>query len=335
MRSSGAVLALGADVCGQTALLLRVLTQPQVRNVIIGEVSMHSLLERLLGVMEETTKILEEFSKSRTVARLWSAGSRLDLLQEQSTEMHNIFTMLHQLLSFHAQTTHVHDIRKMLQVVGSTQLLTADSLTGHLLPQLVASVDQVAATTDAAIGAASANTTSAVEKMCAHMMKDITEMTSRQLEAQCSMLQLSTRDAVSNEVLSVVSAVLSSASQSTVSVLSQSMRDLLDDVVHNVLPSMMKSAASTGLKEQLEGVVGNAWLSALRQEVRVACTQVHTHTPTAPVSVPLIQLGSHTQPQTQSLQQRLDVASTAAAEVVKRTSWSTRALSCKLVARNR
>ncbi|CUG84756.1 Hypothetical protein, putative, partial [Bodo saltans] len=319
MGGPGGVLELGADVCGQTALLLRVLMQPAVLEIIIGEVSTHLLLERLLGVMEDTVKTLGEYNGSRTPTRLWNAGSRLNLLQKQSTEMHNIFTMLNQLLSFHAQTTHVHDTRKMLQVMGSTQLLTADSLTEHLLPQLVASVDHVAAETDATIGAAGSTTTSAIEAMLGHMMKEITTMTTLQLEAQCSNLQSATRDAVREEVLSVVSAVALSGSQATMSVLSQSMRGLLDDVVHNVLPSMLKSAVSTGLKEQLEGVVASAWLSALQQEVRVACEQVHTRTAYHPdVSVALIQLGSHTQ----SLQQRLDSATRTAADAIERLERS-------------
>ncbi|CUG91165.1 Hypothetical protein, putative, partial [Bodo saltans] len=317
----GLVVELGADVCGQTVLFLRVLMQPLVCEIVISEVSTHLLLERLLGTIEDTVKILEDYGRSRASAQLWHAGSRLDLLQEQSNEMHNTFTLLHQLLSFHAQTTYVHDARNMLQVVGSTQLLTAASLTEHLLPQLIASVDQVAVTTDNAIDASSTTTTSTIEKMLGHLLTDITTMMTDQLEAQLSNLQTATRDAVRDEVLSVMSAVALSGSQATMSVFSQSMRGLLDDVVHNVLPSMLKSAVSTGLKEQLEGVVGSAWLTALQQEVRVTCAQAQAHTPSHSVSVPLIQLGSHTQP----LQQRLNAASASADEVARRLERTMRA----------
>lgn len=299
-----AVVELGADVCGQTALLLHVLIQPLVRELIKAKVSTHSLLERLLGAIDDTVKILDEFCGSP--ARLWNASSRLALLQEQSNDMHNIFTLLHQLMSFHAQTTHVGDTHKILQVVGSTQLLTADSLTEVFLPQLVASVENVVATIDAT----GATTTG---ELLGHLLQDITIMTTDLLEAQFSMLQSTTRDSVRDEMLSVVSAVAMSGSDATLSVLSQSMRSLIDNIVHNVLPSMIKSAVSSGLKEQLEDVVGGAWLSALQQEIRTACAQVQAHTP-HPVSVALIQLGSHTQ----SLQQRLDDASAAAAAVVKR-----------------
>ncbi|CUG89328.1 Hypothetical protein, putative [Bodo saltans] len=145
----GAVLELGADLCGQTVLVLRVLLQPLVREMIIADESTHSLLEQLLAVMEDNVRILDEYNASGTVAQLLKVSSRLDALQQQSAEMHRIFTLMHQLTSFRAQGSHADDMQ-MLEIVGSTQLLTADSLCEHLLPQLLERLDNVATSTDTA-----------------------------------------------------------------------------------------------------------------------------------------------------------------------------------------
>ncbi|CUG89329.1 Hypothetical protein, putative [Bodo saltans] len=129
----------------------------------------------------------------------------------------------------------------------------------------------------------------------------------------------STNDAIANavneikdELSTIVTTVVSAASKATVSVLSHTMRSLLDDLVRTVLPSIMKDAVSSGLKEHLNGVVSDAWVAALQREMSDTALLVQAHTENT-VTVATIQLGS----QLQTLQDRLELSSTAAAEEMK------------------
>ncbi|CUG45236.1 Hypothetical protein, putative [Bodo saltans] len=311
----GAVLELGTDLCGQTVLVLRVLVQPPVRETIIADSSTHSLLEELLVTMEEAVRILEDYNGSWAVAQLWSAGSILEKLQQQSAEMHRVFTLMFQLTSFRAHASNANDMHRVLEVVGAMQFLTMDSLCEHLLPQLLERLDNVVAATDAAVRAAKANGTAAVGEMLGSLLRDITTMTTTELDQRFGALEGSTIDAVrsvKDQISSVMSTVVSAASTATVSVLSHTMRSLLDDVVRAALPSMMRDAVSSGLKEHLEGVVNEAWVAALQCEMHDAALLVQAHTGHT-VSVATIQLGS----QVKTLQRRLELASTAAADAMR------------------
>ncbi|CUE69363.1 Hypothetical protein, putative, partial [Bodo saltans] len=128
------------------------------------------------------------------------------------------------------------------------QLLTTDSLCEHLLPQLLERLDNIATTTESAVRAAQASGTAAVEEMLGSLLRDITAMTTTELDQRFAALQGSTNDAVvaaisgvKDEISSVVSAAVSAANTATVSVLSHTMRSLLDDVVLFFLGSQVQT----------------------------------------------------------------------------------------------
>ncbi|CUF37306.1 Hypothetical protein, putative, partial [Bodo saltans] len=277
----GAVLELGMDICGQTALVLRVLAQPLVRDLILADISTHTLLEKLVKVMEETVQLLQEYTRRGVVRQLLTASSRLDALQQQSEEIQNIFTVLHQLTSFRAQAEHASDLRKVLEIIDTTKLLTASNLSELMLPQLLDRLDASSSRVDAAIRAAGSDTATAIRTLQAEFTKDVGSIASRLLEQQAQTFEATSNATLQSAVTLMtnhIDTIVAASSRTTVSVMTSTMRTLLDEAMHNVLPDALRQLIDDTLSDHLRDVVGGAWTTALQKQLTEATNQVQAQT---------------------------------------------------------
>ncbi|CUF56672.1 receptor-type protein kinase, putative, partial [Bodo saltans] len=316
---NGAVMELVADICGQTALMLRVLAQASVQRLIIADPSTHALLEKLVGILQGTVHIVHEYRNAGPLSQLWNASNRLDAFEETSKSIHDIFTLLSQLTTFRVQADQaavLGTFSERIEAMRALQLLTADQLTAHLLPQLVGLLSNgpPCSTDGPLLQAADFNAT--VQQMHVQLRDDVgrltTDLLMQQLEEHEATLDDSLHAAVSL-ITKNVATVVEASGKAAVATLATTMRSLLDDAMGNVIPQSVKRAVDDAFKDHLADlhqtlidVIASTWASTLQKELELAGTQVQEHT-VHTIDVAQLQVES----QQTSLGQRLDAATRA------------------------
>ncbi|CUG86358.1 Hypothetical protein, putative, partial [Bodo saltans] len=307
---SGAVMELGADICGQTALMLRVLAQAPVQLIIIADPSTHALLEKLVSILQGTVHILQELHDAGPLS-LWNASNRLDTLEATSKSIHDVLTLLSQLITFRVQadqTAVLGTISERVDAMHALQLLTADQLASHLLPQLVNLLSTGPLRSDDA-----ANLTVAVQQMHEQLRNDVDRLTTDLLKQQLVEYEATLDDSLRTTVSLItknVSTVVEVSGSVTVATLATTMRSLLDNAISNVIPQSVGRAVDDAfechladLQLTLSDAVAISWTSTLQKELQLAVTQVQEHTHRT-IAVAQLQVES----QMTSLGLRLDAA---------------------------
>ncbi|CUI14851.1 Hypothetical protein, putative, partial [Bodo saltans] len=288
----GTVMELGAEVCGQAALVLHVLSRSSVQRLITSDDSTHTLVEKLAGVMEDVVRILDEYRHCKSVAQLWSATERLSALEGKSVEMRETFTLLHQLTTFHAQAAQcndVHAIAEGLSAMHATKVLTAEDLAKHLLPQLIALIDQTQERYVADGDATGVNRIAdVVMKMDVGLRRDLNELVGSLLKDMTHNTSTAAQESVDKALemfTETAEAVVASSNGASIAVLSATMRCLLDEAMLHVLPQAVGKAVDDAfhrnlgvLQKSLDDTVCSTWASSLQRELQDATKQVQAHT---------------------------------------------------------
>ncbi|CUG32603.1 receptor-type protein kinase, putative [Bodo saltans] len=290
--SRGVVQEVGADVCSQTALMLRVLAQPLVQKMILADPTTQGVLEKLVMIMEDTVRLLQQHQTEGRVRQLWDSSRRLSALESNSSEMRAIFTTLHQLTSFRAMSNqHAADVKEDVSVVRATSLLTAADLSSHLLPQLVELLHKQSERSRQASPAGVTSHTDmsiAVEQMRAELRNDLNELISSMFTDLSAVVLMTGNKSVEQSVEMItetLTAVVASSPATTIATMSATMRTLIEESMTNVLPQAVRKAMDESLCANLDAceaslstAVATAWTSALQREIHNAVDHVQAHT---------------------------------------------------------
>ncbi|CUG93010.1 leucine-rich repeat protein, putative [Bodo saltans] len=286
----GAVMELGAEVSGQSALVLRVLARPSVQRLITSHASTHTLIEKLAGIMDDVVRILDEYRRCGSVGQLWSATQRLRALEDKSTEIRETFTLLHQLTMFHAQAAQcddVHVISERLSAMHATKVLTAEDLTGYLLPQLITLIDDVQDHGEQAAAGAS-QIADVVKQMDEGLRRDLNELVGNLFKDMALSTSIAVDESVGHVaamITETVETVIASSNGASIAALSATMRCVLDEAMITVLPQAVGNVVDNAfhtnlavLKKSLDDAVSDVWVSSLQRELQDATKQVQAHT---------------------------------------------------------
>ncbi|CUE68234.1 leucine-rich repeat protein, putative [Bodo saltans] len=280
----GAVLELGAEICGQVALLLHVLSRPLVLQMIKKEKSSHSHLVRLERIMNSTVLLLQEFAATPTAFQVLRAKKTWDDLQSKSVEIGTTFTAIHQITSIYAQSEFGNDLKSILQVVESTKLLTAHDLCAQLLPHLADYLNATEARVTTALEKAHNDNSTAINALQIEMASALSTTSQEFLQEHASTSRTEATRVIT-EVKGYMTNIVIASAKSTLTAVAATMRSLLDEALESALPSTLTLLMDDSFKKSLEAVVRDTWISVCKREIVEATCYINEFTKQAAVDL--------------------------------------------------
>lgn len=244
----------------------------------------------MVELLKQTVSILEDYNQSGVLYQLWKASGKLECIQQKSDDIRSLFTSLHQLTTFRAHAAHANDLQSVLEVVNAMQVLTAEGLSEHLLPQLTWLINSSEARAQTAVAASGKSVNEALMSMKTQLSADLNKMALDVLSVKS--LQEKQGDVAAGMVTTINTAVgdaaalissnmktvVEASASTTLSVLSATMKSLLNEVIHSAIPAAWKGDPMEEIEQRLRTVIEGAWTGALTVQLTKATEQVNAHT---------------------------------------------------------